>query len=52
MKFKVHHFADETNLLYLSNAVKKRKKLVHADLKHLVNCLNANKISLISKRLK
>ena len=43
---KVHHFADDTNLLYLSNSIKKLKKLINTDLKHLVNWLNANKISL------
>ena len=42
---KVHHFADDTNLLYTSNSIKKLNKLVKADLKHLVNWLNANKIS-------
>ena len=47
MKFcKVHHFADDTNLLYPSNLIKKLNKLVNADLKHPVNWLNANKISL------
>ena len=34
---KVHHFADDTNLLCLSNSIKKLNKLVSADLKHLVN---------------
>ena len=34
---KVHHFADDTNLLYLSNSTKKLNKQVNADLKHLVN---------------
>ena len=43
---KVHHFADDTNLLCLSNSIKKLKKLVNADLKHLANSLNTNKISL------
>ena len=43
---KVHHFADDTNLLCLGNSVKKLNKLVNADLKPLVNSLNANKISL------
>ena len=47
---KVHHFADDTNLLCLSNSIKKLNKLVNADLKHLVNWLNANKISLIVKK--
>ena len=34
---KVYHFADDTNLLCLSNSIKKLNKLVNADLKHLVN---------------
>ena len=49
---KVHHFADDTNFLCLSNSTKKLNKLVNADLKHLVNWLNANKISLNVKKLK
>ena len=48
---KVHHFADDTNLLCLINSVKKLNKLVNADLKHLLNWLNANKISLNIKKL-
>ena len=47
---KVHHFADDTNLLYMSNSIKKLNKLVNADLKHLVHWLNANKISLNVKK--
>ena len=47
---KVHHFADNTNLLYLGNSIKKLNKLVNADLKRLVNWLNANKISLNVKK--
>ena len=47
---KVHHFADDTNLLCLSNSIKKLNKLVNADLKHLVNWLNANKISFNVKK--
>ena len=38
---KVHHFADDTNLLCLSNSIEKLNKLVNADIKHLVNWLNA-----------
>ena len=49
---KVHHFADDTNLLCLGNSIKKLNKLVNADLKRLVNWLNANKISLNVKKLK
>ena len=47
---KVYHFADDTSLLCLSNCIKKLNKLVNADLKHLVNSLNANKISLNVKK--
>ena len=47
---KVHHFADDTNLSCLSNSIKKLNKLVNADLKHLLNWLNANKISLNVKK--
>ena len=47
---KAHHFADDTNLLCLSNSIKKLNKLVNDDLKHLVNWLNANKISLNVKK--
>ena len=47
---KVYHFADDTNLLCLSDSIKKLNKLVNADLKHLVNWLNANKISLNVKK--
>ena len=47
---KVHPFADDTNLLCLSNFSKKLNKLVNADLKHLVKCLNTNKISLNVKK--
>ena len=47
---KGHHFADDTNLLCHSNSIKKLNKLVNAYLKHLVNSLNANKISLNVKK--
>ena len=47
---KIHHFADDTYLLCNSNSIKKLNKLVNADLKHLVNSLNANKISLNVKK--
>ena len=49
---KVHHFADDINLLCLSNSIKKLNKQVNVDLKHLVNWLDANKISLNGKKLK
>ena len=48
---KVHQFADDTNLLCLSNSIKKLSKLVNAHFKHLVNWLNAYKISLNVKKI-
>ena len=47
---KVHHFADDTNLLCLSNSIKKLKKLVKADLKQLVNCLMKIKFHSMLKK--
>ena len=47
---KVHHFADDTNLLYLGKAIKKLNKLVNYDLKNLLYWLNANKTSLNVKK--
>ena len=41
-----HHFADDTNLLYVGKTLKKIKKYVNLDLKFLCNWLKANKISL------
>ena len=42
---KVHRFADDTNLLCLTNSIKKMNKRANADLKHPVNWLNGNRIS-------
>ena len=47
---KVHHFTDGTNLLCLSNSIKKLHKPANADLKRLVTWLNSNKISLNVKK--
>ena len=47
---KVLHFADDTSLLCLINSVKKLNKLVNADLKRLINWLNANQVSLNVKK--
>ena len=47
---KAHHFADNTNLLYLGKSIKKINKLVNFDLKNLVCWLNVNKISLNIKK--
>ena len=43
---KVHHFADDTNLLNFNSCVKSMNKQVNYDLKNLSNWLKANKISL------
>ena len=36
---KVHYFADDTNLLFLSNSIKNLNKLINIDLKNLSTCL-------------
>ena len=41
---KVHHFADDTNLLNINKSPK--HKFINIDLKNLTKWLNANKISL------
>ena len=43
---KVHHFADDTNLLNFNSSIKKINKQVGRDLKYLSFWLNANKICL------
>ena len=43
---QVHHFADDTNLLYLGKSIKNLNKPVNFDLKNLLYWLNANKTSL------
>ena len=43
---KVHHFANDTNLLIINKSLKRLNKLLNIDLKNLTNWLNANKISL------
>ena len=47
---KAQHFADDTNLLFLTNSIKKVNKLINTDLKNLSNWLNANKIYLNVKK--
>ena len=47
---KVHHFADDNNLLYICKSIEQLTKFVNFDLKNFPNWLNTNKISLnISK---
>ena len=42
----VHHFADDTNLLYVNHSLKTLNRKINADLKSLSVWLIANKISL------
>ena len=41
-----HHFADDTNFLYVSKSLKKIQKYMNLDLRSVCNWLKANKISL------
>ena len=51
LKFcKVHHFADDTNLIHFSKSVYRLNKYVNLDLKNLTYWLNANRISLNVKK--
>ena len=51
LKFcKVHHFADDTNLLHFSKFIYRLNKYVNLDLKNLTYWLNANRISLNVKK--
>ena len=52
LKFcKVHHFADDTNLIHFSKSVYRLNKYVNLDLKNLTYWFNANRISLNAKKL-
>ena len=44
--WKIHHFADDTNLLYVSSSLKDINKKINFDLSNLVQWLRANKIAL------
>ena len=53
MKFsRVHHFADDTNLLLVDNSLKNIKKNINHDLKLLTAWLRANRISLNTSKIK
>ena len=47
---KVHHFADDTNLLHFNKSVAKLNKLVNQDMKNLTVWLNSNTILLNVKK--
>ena len=42
----VHHFTDDTNLLYTNNSIEKLNKLLNKNFKNLTHWLNATKITL------
>ena len=42
----IHHFADDTNILYCNRSVKKIKTVVEKDLAYLYDWLCANRLSL------
>ena len=45
---KIHHFADDTNILYTSNSLKDINRKINGNLKSIAEWLKANKISLNS----
>ena len=49
---KVHHFADDTNLLLISKSLKQINKLINHDISLLVQWLRSNKISLNTSKTK
>ena len=42
----IHHFADDTNILYCNRSLKKINKYINHDLSQIVQWLRANRISL------
>ena len=44
--FLIHHFADDTNILYCNKSLKKINKYINHDLSQIVQWLRANRISL------
>ena len=48
---KVHHFADDKNLLHFTKSVSRLNKYVNLDLKNVTYLLNADKIALSVKKL-
>ena len=48
---KVHHFADDTNLLLINKSLKQINKLINHDLALLVQWLRSNKISLSTSKI-
>ena len=49
---EIHHFADDTNLLYSSKSLKDINQKINFEFKNIVHWLSANKISLSTKKTK
>ena len=47
---EIHHFADDTNLLYSHKSLKDINQKINFELKNIVHWLRANKISLNTKK--
>ena len=47
---KVHHYADDTNVIHFSKSVYRLNKYVSLDLKNITHWLNANRILLNVKK--
>ena len=47
---KVHHFADDIDMLYISNSLKDTNRNVNYDLRHIVQWLSVSKISIIQAK--
>ena len=46
----VHHFADDTNILYASKNIRTIESVMNYELKLLVDWLKANKLSLNAEK--
>ena len=47
---EIHHFVDDTNLLYISKSLKDINQKINFELKSTVHWLRANKIALNTKK--
>ena len=48
---EIHHFVDDTNLLYSSKSLKEISQKINFELKNIFHWLRANKISLGTKKM-
>ena len=47
----IHHFADDTNLLYANKSIKDINRKVNFDLQNIIHWLRVNKISLNADKI-